>query len=231
MTKASRIRRGLTGVLGLVLAGSVTAAAGAGPAAGAPPAAIPSPAANVGPAANAGDHLTNEVLLSARDLARAGWDDPQSYKPITPEGLLAQCGIEMPFWAPGFRELKRRAFAMSPPYRSGAQLVIAFDTAADARDYEDNYGFGVGVVCADIYGEKRWDLRSSAPLSLRDAAEHAHTWEVRDTTGRSQTLSITFVRVHERVEVLWLMGQGHDDPARSIDLHQVVQRAADRMVA
>lgn len=210
MIKTSRVRRTLATVLGLALAGSMTAAAGAGA------------------ASAADDHLNSARLLTAHDVADAGWDDAAAFKLVTPDGLLAQCGIELPYWSPGFVALQRRGFDVAPPYRLAAEVVIEFRSDSRADEYVDNYAFGVGAVCPDVFGEKRWDVRSSAPLKLGKRVQYANTWKVRDTSGRSQSLSITLVRMHERVEILWLVGQGHDDPAKSIDLPQLTRRLVDR---
>ncbi len=210
MIKTSRVRRALAAVLGLTLAGSLTAAAGAGA------------------ASAADDHLNSDRLLTAHDVADAGWDDVSAFKLVTPDGLLAQCGVELPYWSPGFVALERRGFDVAPPYRSAAEVVIEFRSNAKARDYVDSYAFGVGAVCPDVFGEKRWDVRSSAPLELGKRVQYARTWKVRDTSGRSQSLSITLVRMYERVEILWLVGEGHDDPAKSIDLPQLTRRVVSR---
>jgi hypothetical protein len=212
MTKTSGIRRALAAVVGLALAGSLTAAAGAGS------------------ASAADDHLTSDVLLSKHDVVHAGWKDPSTRAVLTPEALLGQCSIELPYWAPGFRELQRREFEAGPSYHMATEIVLAFRTERDADDYADNYAFGVGAVCPDQFG-KRWDVRSTKTIKLRDKGHHAETWRVRDTSGDSQSLAITLVRVHERIAIVWLKGVGHDDPARSLDLPGLVQRATDRVAA
>lgn len=213
MMKTSRIRRALAAVVGLALAGSLTAAAGAG-------------------AASAADgHLTSTVLLDTNDLVAAGWTAPTSSTPLEPDGLLGQCSVELPYWGHGFRALQRREFEVDADYyRKAVELVIAFRTDRDAADYVDRYNYGVRGACQDVFA-KRWDIRSSTPVTLNQHVQHAETWRVRDTIGEPQSLSITLVQVHKRVEVLWVSAPRKENPLRSTDLQQLVQRATDRVEA
>jgi hypothetical protein len=192
MTKTSRIRRTFAAVVGLALAGSVTAAAGAGP------------------ASAADDHLTSAVLLSAKDFARAGWVDPFTFPEVSADELLTQESSDPVF---------------------GTEVVMAFRTDADAKQYAADYAFSVGVVCPATYGSKRWDVRWKAKPHLAQRHQLAQTWLVRDTTGVPQTVSITLLRDHERVALIWLTGAKREDPSRFLALRDLAQRATDRMEA
>lgn len=213
MIKTSGIRRAVAAVVGLALVGSLTAFASAGPAS----------------AADA--EVTRAALLSAGDLDRAGWDDTSAFKEVAADLLLTQCGGDLPYWSPGFEALQRRGFQKGTDPVFGTELVMAFRTSHDAKAYATDYAFSVDSACVYTYGAKRWDVRSAADLHLAHRAQHAQTWTVRDTTtAGSQTLSITLVRDHERVALLWLSGEKGDDPTRSLDLAQLTQRAADRSI-
>ena len=214
MIKTSGIRRAVAAVVGLALAGSLTAFASAGPAS----------------AADA--EVTRAALLSAGDLEKAGWADTSAFKEVAADLLLTQCGGDLPYWAHGFEALQRRGFQKGTDPVFGTELVMAFRTSHDAKAYASDYADDVDSACVYTYGAKRWDVRSAADLHLAHRAQHAQTWTVRDTTTAGlQTLSITVVRTHERVALLWLVGEKGADPRRSLHLDQVVQRATDRMEA
>ena len=213
MIRTSGIRRALAAVVGLALAGSLTAFASAGPAS----------------AADA--EVTKAALLSAGDLDKAGWDDTSAFDEVAADELLTQCSGDLPYWAHGFEALQRRGFQKGSDPVFGTELVMAFRTSHDAKAYASDFADDVDPACVYTYGAKRWDVRSAADVHLAHRAQHAQTWTVRDTTTTGlQTLSITLVRTHERVVLLWLSGEKSADPTRSLDLARLTQRAADRSI-
>jgi len=211
MTRTSRTRRALAAVVGLVLAGSVSAAA-----------VSPAAASDV-------TEVTEGRLLSAEDFNHSGWPETTAFTDVPADALLAQCGIEVPYWAKGFRSLERRGFQQGAESRFGTELVMKFRSTHDAKAYLQEYAFGVDTACAETYGAKRWDVRSSKDLHLAHRSEHAHTWAVRDRTGVSQSVSVSTVRVGKRVALVWTVGFRGDDPAVSLDVLFLVQQAADRI--
>ena len=211
MIKTSRTRRALAAVVGLVLAGSVSAAA-----------AVPASASDV-------TDVVEGRLLSSEDFNHSGWVDTSAFTDVTADGLLAQCQIELPYWSKGFRSLEKRGFQQGAESRFGTELVMKFRSAHDAKAYLAEYTFGVDTACPKIYGAKRWDVRSSKDLHLAHRSEHAHTWAVRDRTGVSQSISVSTVRVGKRVALVWTVGFRGDDPSVSLDVLFLVQQAADRI--
>jgi hypothetical protein len=156
---------------------------------------------------------------------------PFTFPEVSADELLTQCGGDLPYWASGFQALQRQGYQEGSDPVFGTEVVMAFRTDADAKQYASDYAFSVGVVCPATYGSKRWDVRWKAKPHLTQRHQLAQTWLVRDTTGVPQTVSITLLRDHERVALIWLTGAKREDPSRFLALRDLAQRATDRMEA
>lgn len=178
-------------------------------------------------------HLESTVLLNAADLKAAGWKDTVTGVLDSDDGsLLGQCAGPTPVLAPGFTELRARGLYTNDDNTSamGLEFVMAFKTNVDANDYVMNYRAAIEGHCLDLFGPRKWKVTRSAKVNLQSEDERARTWTVTDKTAKEQTISASMVRVNHRVALVWLVGYPKD-PAKTLHLNRLIQKAADRIEA
>jgi hypothetical protein len=217
MINKNRVVRGLAGLLAIGVVGGLASGGAAPQLAAADP--------------QSGGHLPSTALLKAADLSDAGWKDTVTGDIGSDDGaLLGRCAGPTPDLAPGFVELRGTGLYSNDPNISGYgnELVMSFKTNADARDYVSNYRTAIEGRCLDLYGPKKWHVTRSSKVTLQLENQRARTWTVTDKTAKEETVSASMVRVDDRVALVWLMGYPKN-PAKTLNLHRLVQAAADRV--